>query len=113
VRAGNPSEAVKSIFIAMIEGDRKQAIAGGRSDPDRWEKGIRDLYRTTEHDGMFCYTFFKLSAEKMTQPRNNQKISHLLEFVMQAADLPVSQIYEKDITFPARSPAIPWCLFPC
>jgi ubiquinone/menaquinone biosynthesis C-methylase UbiE len=53
------SEAVKNIFIAMIEGVREQAIAGGLADPEAWDRGIRDLYRTTEKDGMFCYTFFK------------------------------------------------------
>jgi SAM-dependent methyltransferase len=58
------SEAVKSIFIAMIEGVREPAIAGGLSDPEAWEKGIRDLYRTTEPGGMFCYTFFKAVGRK-------------------------------------------------
>jgi SAM-dependent methyltransferase len=53
------SEAVKSIFIAMIEGVREQAIAGGLTSTKDWDQGIRDLYRTTENDGMFCYTFFK------------------------------------------------------
>jgi hypothetical protein len=27
-----------------------------------FDKGIADLYRTTEADGVFCYTFFKASA---------------------------------------------------
>jgi len=58
------SEAVKSIFIAMIEGIREQAIAGGLSDPEAWDTGIRDLYRTTEQNGMFCYTFFKAVGRK-------------------------------------------------
>ncbi|HUT38954.1 MAG TPA: methyltransferase domain-containing protein [Methanoregula sp.] len=58
------SEAVKSIFIAMIEGVRKQAIAEGLSDPEVWDSGIRDLYRTTEKNGMFCYTFFKAVGRK-------------------------------------------------
>jgi len=58
------SEAVKSIFIAMIEGVREQAITGGLAEPETWEKGIRDLYRTTEGDGMFCYTFFKAVGRK-------------------------------------------------
>jgi len=58
------SEAVKSIFIAMIEGVRDQAISGGLSDPEAWDRGIRDLYRTTEQNGMFCYTFFKAVGRK-------------------------------------------------
>jgi ubiquinone/menaquinone biosynthesis C-methylase UbiE len=53
------SEAVKSIFIAMVEGVREQAIACGLADPEAWDRGIRDLYQTTEKGGMFCYTFFK------------------------------------------------------
>jgi SAM-dependent methyltransferase len=58
------SEAVKKIFIAMIEGVREQAIAGGLIDPDAWDRGIRDLRRTTEQGGMFCYTFFKAVGRK-------------------------------------------------
>ena len=26
---------------------------------DQFEQGIKDLYRTAETDGVFCYTFFK------------------------------------------------------
>jgi hypothetical protein len=58
------SEAVKSIFIAMIEGIREKAITGGLSEPEAWDRGIRDLYRTTEPGGMFCYTFFKAVGRK-------------------------------------------------
>jgi SAM-dependent methyltransferase len=58
------SEAVKSIFIAMIEGVREQAIAEGLADPDAWDRGIADLYKTTEPGGMFCYTFFKAVGRK-------------------------------------------------
>jgi SAM-dependent methyltransferase len=63
------SEAVKKIFIAMIEGVREQAIAGGLADPDAWDRGVRDLYRTTEENGMFCYTFFKAVGRKGLQVR--------------------------------------------
>ena len=63
------SEAVKKIFIAMIEGVREQAIAGGLADPEAWDRGIRDLYRTTEENGMFCYTFFKAVGKKGLQVR--------------------------------------------
>jgi SAM-dependent methyltransferase len=58
------SEAVKRIFIAMIEGVREPAIAGDFTDPKVWDQGIRDLYRTTEKEGMFCYTFFKVIGRK-------------------------------------------------
>jgi SAM-dependent methyltransferase len=46
-------------FTAMIEGVREDAIAGALIDPERFDAGIRDLYRTAEADGVFCYTFFK------------------------------------------------------
>ncbi len=49
-------------FTAMVEGVRGQAIARNLIDADSWEKGIRGLYRTTEPDGVFCYTFFKAVA---------------------------------------------------
>jgi len=58
------SEAVKRIFIAMIEGVREPAVAGGLANPEDWNRGIRDLYRTTENGGMFCYTFFKAVGRK-------------------------------------------------
>ena len=48
----------------MIEGVREQAIAGGLADPEAWDQGIRDLDRTTEQGGMFCYTFFKAVGRK-------------------------------------------------
>jgi SAM-dependent methyltransferase len=49
----------RKTFTAMIEGVRKDAIAAGLIDPARFDAGIRDLYRTAEADGVFCYTFFK------------------------------------------------------
>jgi SAM-dependent methyltransferase len=49
----------KNTFIAMVEGVRDQAVSLGLIDPRTWEKGIADLYRATEPDGTFCYTFFK------------------------------------------------------
>jgi SAM-dependent methyltransferase len=49
----------RKTFTAMIEGVREDAIAAGLIDPERFDTGIRDLYRTAEHDGVFCYTFFK------------------------------------------------------
>jgi SAM-dependent methyltransferase len=49
----------RKTFTAMIEGVREDAIAAGLMDPERFDAGIRDLYRTAEADGVFCYTFFK------------------------------------------------------
>jgi ubiquinone/menaquinone biosynthesis C-methylase UbiE len=54
----------KKTFTAMIEGVREPTIRAGILDQGVFEKGIKDLYRTTEPDGVFCYTFFKAFAEK-------------------------------------------------
>ena len=49
----------KKTFTAMIEGVRDAAVTAGLTEADAFDAGIRDLYRTTEDDGVFCYTFFK------------------------------------------------------
>ena len=54
----------RKTFTAMIEGVRDAAIAAGLSDPAAFDAGVRDLYRTMEPDGVFCYTFFKGVGEK-------------------------------------------------
>ena len=46
-------------FTAMIEGVREPAIKAGLIAPDDFDAGIQALYRTTQADGVFCYTFFK------------------------------------------------------
>jgi hypothetical protein len=51
-------------FTAMIEGVREAAQGAGLIEPEVFEKGVRDLYRTTEEDGVFCYTFFKATGRK-------------------------------------------------
>jgi SAM-dependent methyltransferase len=54
----------RNTFIAMVEGVRDRALSLGLVDPGTWDKGIADLYRATESDGTFCYTFFKGTAER-------------------------------------------------
>ena len=54
----------KNTFTAMIEGVRNAALSAGLIDQITFDKGLRDLYRTTETDGVFCYAFFKAFAEK-------------------------------------------------
>jgi SAM-dependent methyltransferase len=54
----------RKTFTAMVEGVGDRAMAGGLIDGDTWKLGIRDLYRTAEADGTFCYTFFKAVARK-------------------------------------------------
>jgi SAM-dependent methyltransferase len=54
----------RKTFTAMIEGVRESALAAGLIEPDSFDAGVRDLHRTTEADGVFCYTFFKGVAQK-------------------------------------------------
>lgn len=54
----------KKTFTAMIEGVRERAVAADLIEPSRFDAGVRDLYRTTEADGVFCYTFFKGVGKK-------------------------------------------------
>lgn len=54
----------KKTFTAMIEGVRETAIKRGIAEQNVFDQGVRDLYRTTEGDGVFCYTFFKAIANK-------------------------------------------------
>jgi SAM-dependent methyltransferase len=49
----------RKTFTAMIEGVRERALKAGITEASRFDKGIKDLYRTAEADGVFCYTFFK------------------------------------------------------
>jgi ubiquinone/menaquinone biosynthesis C-methylase UbiE len=54
----------KNTFTAMIEGVRESSIAAGLIDAKAFDEGVKGLYRTTEPDGVFCYTFFKAIAIK-------------------------------------------------
>lgn len=62
VDAGKPNLVdgfIKNTFTAMIEGVRENALTNGITDEQTFDRGIRDLYRTAEPDGVFNYTFFK------------------------------------------------------
>lgn len=54
----------RNTFTAMIEGVREAALAAGLMSPADFDRGIADLKRTAEPDGVFCYTFFKARAVK-------------------------------------------------
>ncbi len=54
----------KNTFTAMIEGIRNDALREGIVDKAVFDRGVKDLYRTTEADGVFCYTFFKATGIK-------------------------------------------------
>jgi SAM-dependent methyltransferase len=62
---------IKKTFTAMIAGIRTSAILAGLIDPDAFDAGVRDLYRTAESDGVFCYTFFKGVGIKRTKAAPN------------------------------------------
>jgi ubiquinone/menaquinone biosynthesis C-methylase UbiE len=65
--AGRPEMVegfTRQTFNPMIEGVRETVFSMKMMTPERWEKGIRDLYRTTDTDGSFSYTFFKGVAQK-------------------------------------------------
>jgi hypothetical protein len=46
-------------FTAMVEGVREPSIASGLASAADFDRGVADLYRTAEIEGVFCYTFFK------------------------------------------------------
>jgi SAM-dependent methyltransferase len=52
----------RKTFTAMIEGVRKPALEAGLMSVADFDRGIADLYRTADDDGVFCYTFFKARA---------------------------------------------------
>ena len=52
----------RKTFTAMIEGIRKPALESGIISAADFDRGIADLRRTAEADGVFCYTFFKATA---------------------------------------------------
>jgi SAM-dependent methyltransferase len=55
---------IRKTFTAMIEGVRDAAVRAGMIDAEAFNAGVRALYRTSESDGAFCYTFFKGTARK-------------------------------------------------
>lgn len=53
----------KNTFITMIEGVKDQAVSAGLMTQGDFDKGLFDLRQTATADGVFCYTFFKATAE--------------------------------------------------
>ena len=51
-------------FTAMVEGVGEEALSSGLMSREDWERGIADLRRTAEADGVFCYTFFRARARR-------------------------------------------------
>ena len=63
-RPGLVDGFTRKTFTAMIEGVRAPALAAGMITPDAFDAGVRDLIRTTEPDGVVCYTFFKATGAR-------------------------------------------------
>ena len=55
---------IKKTFTAMVGGVREEAVSTGVLEAIAFDSGIRDLYRTAEPGGVFCYTFFKATGRK-------------------------------------------------
>ena len=51
-------------FTAMVEGVRAEALGQHLISEVEWERGVADLHRTAEQDGVFCYTFFRAVASR-------------------------------------------------
>ncbi len=54
----------RKTFTAMIEGVRKLVLDNDLLSAADFDKGIADLYRTSEPDGVFCYAFFKATGRR-------------------------------------------------
>ena len=52
----------KNTFTAMIQGVKQPSVAAGLMTELDFDRGIADLFRTAEPDGVFSYTFFKATA---------------------------------------------------
>lgn len=63
-RPGLVEGFTEKTFTAMIEGVRGPALETGLIDAGTFDEGIRALHRTTQADGVFCYTFFKATGLK-------------------------------------------------
>jgi SAM-dependent methyltransferase len=54
----------RKTFTAMVEGVRDAAVEARLIDASAFDRGVADLRRAAEPDGVFCYTFFKAVATK-------------------------------------------------
>jgi SAM-dependent methyltransferase len=86
---------IRRTFTAMVEGVGPAALRQGLMDEASWARGIRDLYRTAEPDGSFCYTFFKAVAFKYI-PSLEQlsffcRAGHTLKFLSQVGQKTVAR----------------------
>jgi hypothetical protein len=53
-------EAEEGRAVSLLERDLNLGRAWRDAPlPESFDAGVRDLHRTTEADGVFCYAFFK------------------------------------------------------
>lgn len=70
-RPGLTEGSTKKTFTAMVQGVRDASVASGLISGPDFDRGIEDLYRTAQDDGVFCYTFFKAVATKGAGSRSD------------------------------------------
>ncbi|MFI6582880.1 methyltransferase domain-containing protein [Embleya sp. NPDC050493] len=71
-RPGLVEGFTRNTFIAMVEAVRDNALTAGLTTRTEWDRGIADLYRTTEPGGTFHYTFFKAVAVNPGSPTHTR-----------------------------------------
>jgi len=61
-RPGVVEGFTRKTFIAMVKGAKEQSVKSRLISKKDWQKGIKDLNRTSGRNGTFSYTFFKATA---------------------------------------------------
>jgi trans-aconitate methyltransferase len=67
----------RKTFTAMVEGVRPAALERGLIGAERFDAGVRDLYRTAAEDGTFSYTFFKARGVNAVEADANDLAAQL------------------------------------
>jgi trans-aconitate methyltransferase len=67
----------RKTFTAMVEGVRPAALERGLISAERFDAGVRDLYRTAAEDGTFSYTFFKARGVNVVEAEANDLAAQL------------------------------------
>jgi SAM-dependent methyltransferase len=67
----------RKTFTAMVEGVRPAALERGLISAERFDAGVRDLYRTAAEDGTFSYTFFKARGVNVVEADANDLAAQL------------------------------------
>ena len=76
-RPGLIDAFTRKTFTAMVEGVRPAALERGLISAERFDAGVRDLYRTAAEDGTFSYTFFKARGVNVVEADANDLAAQL------------------------------------